>query len=65
MIRIILLGANLLLLCLSLCTFEIRSFLADKIGYFQSFWNLNDICLFMMSLLTLFEEVKAFMQNKD
>jgi hypothetical protein len=50
----LLLGANMLLLCVSLCTFEIRSFLSDKIGYFQSFWNLNDISLFVMSIVTLF-----------
>ena len=63
--RISLLGLNLLVLCLSLCTFEIRSFLTDKIGYFQSFWNLNDISLFIMSIVTLFQELKAFISNKD
>ena len=63
--RISLLGLNLLLLCLSLCTFEIRSFLTDKIGYLQSFWNLNDIRLFIMSVVTLFQELKAFIINKD
>lgn len=54
MARISLLGTNLLILCLSLCTFEIRSFMADKVGYFKSFWNLNDISLFVMSVVTLF-----------
>jgi hypothetical protein len=64
MLRISLLGLNLLLLCISLCTFEIRSFLADKLGYFQSFWNLNDIGLFIMSTVTLFQELKSFISNR-
>ena len=31
--RIGILGVNLILLCASLCTFEIKSFLADKMAY--------------------------------
>lgn len=58
--RIFLLGSNLLLLCCSLCTFEIRSFLSDKAGYFKSFWNLNDVMLFFMSTVVVVQEIKAF-----
>jgi hypothetical protein len=58
--RIFLLGSNFLLLCCSLITFEVRSFMSDKLGYFKSFWNLNDVTLFLMSMVVLTQEVKAY-----
>jgi hypothetical protein len=52
-------GLNLIVLCLSLCSFEIKSFLADKAGYLQSFWNQNDICLFITSATVFAMEIRA------
>ena len=63
--RIFLLGSNFLLLCCSLITFEVRSFMSDKLGYFKSFWNLNDVTLFLMSMVVLTQELKAYSQNKN
>ena len=57
-------SVNMFLLCISLCTFEFKSFLVDKIGYFQSFWNWNDILLFLFSFITLFQEIKALVKGK-
>ena len=48
-IRAGLLAANLLVLILSLCTFEIKSLMADGLDYFSSFWNKNDMMLFALS----------------
>ena len=61
--RITLLGINMVVLCVSLCTFELKSFLIDKLGYFQSFWNWNDILLFVFSGLTLFQEIRALVKG--
>jgi hypothetical protein len=62
--RITLMGLNMLVLCLSLCTFELKSFLIDKVGYFKSLWNWNDILLFIFSALALFQEIKAFVRGR-
>lgn len=61
--RISLLGLNMVVLFLSLCTFELKSFLIDKLGYLQSFWNWNDILLFVLSGLTLFQEIRALVKG--
>ena len=53
----------MVVLCVSLCTFELKSFLIDKLGYFQSFWNWNDILLFVFSGLTLFQEIRALVKG--
>ena len=53
-----------MVLILSLCTFELKSFLVDKVGYLQSFWNWNDILLFVVSALTLFQEIYALVKGK-
>lgn len=55
---------NMFLLLISLCTFELKSFLVDKMGYFQSFWNWNDILLFLFSFITLFQEINALVKGK-
>ena len=62
--RIILLSLNMMVLILSLCTFELKSFLVDKVGYLQSFWNWNDILLFVVSALTLFQEIYALVKGR-
>lgn len=54
-------GFNVLVLCLSLCSFEIKSFLADKAGYIQSFWNQNDMCLFFTSATVFVLELRALL----
>ena len=38
-IRLYLALANLIILSVSLLSFEIKSFLEDKLGYIKSFWN--------------------------
>jgi hypothetical protein len=55
---------NMLVLILSLCTFELKSFLVDKIGYFRSFWNWNDVLLFIFSFIVLFQEMNALIKGK-
>ena len=62
--RIIILSLNMLVLILSLCTFELKSFLVDKVGYLKSFWNWNDILLFVVSALTLFQEIHAVVKGQ-
>lgn len=56
-VRVILLGLNFLILCLSLTTFEVKSMLEDGLDYFSSFWNKNDMCLFLMSIVCLIQEI--------
>lgn len=51
--RATLLGINMLVLILSLCTFEIKSLMADGLDYFSSFWNKNDMMLFALSAANL------------
>lgn len=58
-------GTNLIVLCMSLCTFEIKSFLADKSGYIKSFWNQNDICLFCSSTAVLVLEIRHFVLHRS
>jgi hypothetical protein len=61
LVRTCIASLNLFVLCLSLCTFEIKSFLADKAGYITSFWNQNDICLFMTSATVFALELRALL----
>lgn len=65
LLRCIITCLNLLVLCMSLCTFEIKSFLSDKLGYVQSFWNQNDMCLFLMSMTVCIMELMIFIQQRD
>lgn len=58
--RITLLSLNLMVLLVSLCTFEIKSLINDGLEYFQSFYNINDICLFIFSVGTLVQEIVQF-----
>jgi hypothetical protein len=58
--RISLLSMNLIVLLVSLCTFEIKSLINDGIEYFKSFYNINDICLFILSVGTLVQEIILF-----
>lgn len=57
-IRVSLLALNLLILILSLGTFEVKSMIENKLAYFESFWNKNDMMLFCMSIVCLGLEVK-------
>ena len=41
-----------------------KSFMIDKAGYLKSFWNWNDIMLFIFSTATLFQEVSALVKGK-
>lgn len=61
---------NLIMLCMSLMTFEVKSMLEDGFAYFSSFWNKNDMMLFVMSIICLVQEIsnlkyqsKAFQTN--
>lgn len=56
-IRVSLLSMNLLILILSLGTFEVKSMIENKLAYFESFWNKNDMMLFVMSITCLVMEV--------
>ena len=56
-IRVSLLSINLLILILSLGTFEVKSMIENKLAYFESFWNKNDMALFVMSITCLVMEV--------
>ena len=56
-VRATLLGVNMLVLILSLCTFEIKSLMADGLDYFSSFWNKNDMMLFALSAANLAQEI--------
>jgi hypothetical protein len=58
--RLVMLEINICILCVSLVTFEIKSIFNDKLEYFKSFWNLNDVTLFIMSILCLVLEYKNF-----
>jgi len=58
--RLVMLEINMCILCVSLVTFEIKSIFNDKLEYFKSFWNLNDVTLFIMSILCLVLEYKNF-----
>lgn len=52
--RATLLMINMVVLLLSLCTFEIKSVINDGIvNYLSSFWNKNDMMLFVWSLVNL------------
>jgi len=48
---------NLIMLCMSLMTFEVKSMLEDGLAYFSSFWNKNDMMLFVMSIICLVQEI--------
>ena len=63
--RMILMSLNFIILCISLLTFEIKSFLEDKVGYIKSFWNQNDICLFFMSIAVLVQEFYIFYAHRS
>jgi hypothetical protein len=58
--RLVMLEINMCILCVSLVTFEIKSIFNDKLEYFKSFWNLNDVTLFIISILCLVLEYKNF-----
>ena len=60
-IRAGLMSCNLLVLVLSLCTFEIKSLLEDGLDYFKSFYNLNDMCLFALSVVIIGQEYNLLM----
>ena len=47
---------NLIVLCCSLATFEVKSMIEDGFEYFESFWNKNDMMLFAMSIICLVQE---------
>lgn len=64
-LRLVLTFINLITLCVSLLSFEIKSFLEDKIGYIKSFWNQNDICLFFMSITVFVMELNIFLNHRD
>lgn len=55
-IRAILLSVNIVILILSLGTFEVKSMIESGLSYFESFWNKNDIMLFCMSIVCLVQE---------
>lgn len=56
-VRAALLMTNLICLCLSLCTFELKQIIADGfLNYIESFWNKNDMMLFVLSGLILIQE---------
>jgi multisubunit Na+/H+ antiporter MnhG subunit len=55
--RATLLTINLVVLVMSLCTFEVKSLLADGLKeYLSSFWNKNDMLLFTLSITNLIQE---------
>lgn len=62
--RIILMTLNLFLLILSLCIFEIKSFLEDRVDYFRSFWKWNYVLLFLFSFFTLLQEIYALVKGR-
>jgi hypothetical protein len=55
-IRAGLLSFNILILILSLGTFEVKSMIESGLSYFESFWNKNDVMLFCMSIVCLVQE---------
>jgi hypothetical protein len=55
-IRAALLSVNIIILILSLGTFEVKSILENGLSYFDSFWNKNDVLLFTMSIVCLVQE---------
>jgi hypothetical protein len=64
-IRTSLLVLNLVILLLSLCTFEIKSLLNDGLDYFSSFFNKNDMMLFALSVVCLAQEIVCMIKSKD
>jgi len=43
---------------MSLCTFEIKQIIAEGFGnYIESFWNKNDVMLFLLSTTCLIQEI--------
>lgn len=63
-VRLVLLLLNLLVLCCSLATFEVKSMIEDGFEYFESFWNKNDMMLFAMSIICLVQEYLNFAYQK-
>jgi hypothetical protein len=55
-IRAALLSVNIIILILSLGTFEVKSILENGLSYFDSIWNKNDVLLFTMSIVCLVQE---------
>lgn len=64
-LRILIAFVNMLVLSVSLLTFEISSFLADTAGYIKSFWNQNDICLFFMTITVFLLELRIWICYRD
>ena len=60
-----LLAVNLFVLVASLCTFEIKSLINDGMDYFKSFYNINDIVLFILSVVNLTLEILLFKKIKS
>jgi hypothetical protein len=54
--RAVLLTINLVILSIGLVTYEVRSMITDKFDYIKDLWNLNDVTLFIMSIITLIME---------
>ena len=64
-VRTSLLVLNLVILLMSLCTFEIKSLINDGLDYFSSFFNKNDMMLFALSVGCLGQEIVCMMKSKD
>lgn len=62
-VRITLMACNVIVLMTSLCTFEIKSLINEGFGYFESFYNKNDMMLFALSVAVLVEEIILFKKN--
>lgn len=64
-VRIYLLSQNLFILLALLGAFEIKNLMAEGLHYFDSFWNKNDMMLFLLSVAALVQEIKILIDGKE
>lgn len=59
-LRIALMSVNMFILLLSEVTFEVKSLINEGLAYFDSFYNKNDIMLFLLSVACLAQEILLY-----
>jgi hypothetical protein len=60
--RIIICAVNALFAIFAIGAFEVRQMIVEKLAYFKSIWNYNDILVLISSVLVLILEVINYQQ---